>query len=90
MNQTLLEKVRCILFNVGLNKEYWAKIVIYASHLIIRLPSTTIDDKILLEVWFGKPVMDYDFLYVFGCPAYYHVKESKLDPRVKKSHRNFS
>ena len=23
--------------------------------------------------------------YVFGCPAYYHVKESKLDPRVKKS-----
>ena len=23
-------------------------------------------------------------LRVFGCPAYYHVKEDKLDPRVKK------
>jgi len=27
---------------------------------------------------------DYDLLRVFGCPAYFHVKEDKLDPRVKK------
>ena len=32
----------------------------------------------LLGVW------DYDFLRVFGCPAYYHVREDKLDPRAKK------
>ena len=85
MNRTLLEKVRCMLSNVELGKEYWAEPVIYASHLINRLPSTAIDGKIPLEVWSGKPVMDYDFLHVFGCPAYYHVKESKLDPRAKKS-----
>jgi len=24
-------------------------------------------------------------LRVFGCPAYYHIKEDKLDPRAKKS-----
>ena len=31
-----------------------------------------------------KITQDYDSLQVFGCPAYYHVKEDKLDPRVKK------
>ncbi|KAK4428874.1 hypothetical protein Salat_1187300 [Sesamum alatum] len=28
---------------------------------------------------------DYDSLHVFGSTAYYHVKESKLDPRAKKA-----
>jgi len=36
-----------------------------------------------LEVWSGKIAQDYDLLRVFGCPAYYHVKE-KLDLRAKK------
>ena len=40
--------------------------------------------KTPLEVWSGKTAADYDFLRVFGCPAYYHVKDDKLDPRVKK------
>ena len=38
-----------------------------------------------LEVWSGKPINDYDTLHVFGSTAYYHVKESKLDPRAKKA-----
>ena len=42
-----------MLSNVGLGKEFWAEVVTYVSHLINRLPSTTIDDRILLEVWFG-------------------------------------
>ncbi|CAL8991426.1 unnamed protein product, partial [Prunus brigantina] len=25
------------------------------------------------------------YLHIFGCPAYYHVRESKLDPRAKKA-----
>ena len=33
---------------------------------------------------FGKPENDYGSLHVFGSIAYYHVKESKLDPRAKK------
>ena len=37
-----------------------------------------------LEVWSGKPANDYDTLRVFDSTAYYHVKESKLDPRAKK------
>ena len=85
MNRTLLEKVRCILSNAGLGKQFWAEAVMYASHLINRLPSAALNGKTPLEVWSGKPVNDYDTLHVFGSTAYYHVKESKLDPRAKKA-----
>ncbi|GKC21018.1 retrovirus-related pol polyprotein from transposon TNT 1-94 [Tanacetum coccineum] len=34
---------------------------------------------------YGKPASYYDSLHVFGSAAYYHVKESKLDPRAKKA-----
>ena len=85
MNRTLLEKVRCILSNAGLGKQFWVEAVMYASHLINRLPSAALNGKTPLEVWYGKPINDYDTLHVFGSTAYYHVKESKLDPRAKKT-----
>ena len=85
MNRTLLEKVRCMLSNAGLSKQFWAEAVIYASHLINRLPSSALNGKTPFEVWSGKPTNDYDTLRVFGSTAYYHVKESKLDPRAKKA-----
>ncbi|KAE8682936.1 ABC transporter G family member 13 [Hibiscus syriacus] len=85
MNRTLLEKVRCILSNAGLGKVFWAEAVTYAGNLINRLPSSAIGGKTPLEVWSGKPATDYDSLHVFGSTAYYHVKESKLDPRAKKA-----
>ncbi|KAI4332242.1 hypothetical protein L6164_017166 [Bauhinia variegata] len=55
------------------------------GHLINRLPSAALKGKTPLEVWSGKPTYDYDSLRVFGSTAYYHVKESKLDPRAKKA-----
>ena len=85
MNRTLLEKVRCMLSNAGLGKQFWAEAVMYASHLINRLPSAALNGKTPLEVWSGKPTNDYDTLRVFGSTAYYHVKESKLNPRAKKA-----
>ena len=85
MNRTLLEKFRCMLSNAGLGKQFWAEAVMYASHLINRLPSAALNGKTPLEVWSRKPANDYDTLHVFGSTAYYHVKESKLDPRAKKA-----
>ncbi|KAH9771354.1 Integrase catalytic domain-containing protein [Citrus sinensis] len=85
MNRTILEKVRCMLSNAGLNKEFWAEAVVYACHLINRLPSTAIEGRTPMEMWTGKPATDYNSLHVFGSTAYYHVKESKLDPRAKKA-----
>ncbi|KAG8495920.1 hypothetical protein CXB51_007502 [Gossypium anomalum] len=85
MNRTILEKVQCMLSNAGLGKEFWAEAVTYACHLINRLPSAAINEKIPMEMWIGKSTTDYDSLHVFGSTAYYHVKESKLDPRAKKA-----
>jgi len=85
MNRTLLEKVRCMLSNAGLGRQFWAEAVTYASHLINRLPSTAICGKTPFEVWSGKPANDYNSLHIFGSTVYYHVKESKLDPRAKKA-----
>ena len=85
MNRTLVEKVRCMLSNAGLGRQFWAEALTYACHLINRLPSAGIEGKTPMEVWSGKPAKDYDSLHVFGSTVYYHVKESKLDPRAKKS-----
>ncbi|GJT62076.1 retrovirus-related pol polyprotein from transposon TNT 1-94 [Tanacetum coccineum] len=48
-----------------------------------RSPATAIDNKTPIEFWSGKPV-DYSKLCIFGCPAYYHVSEGKLDPIGEK------
>ena len=45
---------------------------------------SAIGGKTPLEVWSEKSAPDYDLLRVFGCPAYYHIKEDNLDPRAKK------
>lgn len=37
-----------------------------------------------MEMWIGKHVIDYDSLHSFCPTTYYHVKESKLDSKVKK------
>ncbi|GJS68838.1 retrovirus-related pol polyprotein from transposon TNT 1-94 [Tanacetum coccineum] len=66
-------------------KEFWAEAVMYACHLVNRLPSTAIDGKTPFEKWYGKPAIGYDSLHVFSSVAYYHVKESNLDPRAKKA-----
>ncbi|KAH9660217.1 hypothetical protein KPL70_024138 [Citrus sinensis] len=84
MNCTLLEKVRCMLSNAGLDKKFWAETVSYASHLVNRLPSAAIGGKTPMEMWSGKHAQDYNSLRVFGCPAYYHVKDGKLDTRARK------
>ncbi|KAH9666498.1 hypothetical protein KPL70_020662 [Citrus sinensis] len=85
MNRTLLEKVRCMLSNAGLDKKFWAEAVSYASHLVNRLPSAAIGGKTPMEMWFGKHAQDYDSLRIFGCPAYYNVNDGKLDPRARKT-----
>ncbi|GKD67588.1 retrovirus-related pol polyprotein from transposon TNT 1-94 [Tanacetum coccineum] len=74
-----------MLSNAGLGKEFWAEVVTYACYLVNRFPSTAIDGKTPFEKCYGKPASDYDSSLVFGSAAYYHVKESKLDPKAKKA-----
>lgn len=83
MNQTLLERVRCMLSNAGLTRKYWSEAVKTACYLINRGPHTGIDCKVPYEVWSGRSA-EYSVLRVFGCMVYYHVNEGKLEPRAKK------
>jgi len=85
MNRKLVEKVRCMLSYSRLSKVFWGEALSYARHIVNRLPSTTLNGRTPLEVWLGSPTNAYDSMRIFGCSAYYHVIESKLDPRAKKA-----
>ena len=52
VNRSLLEKVRLLLSNAGLDKSFWAEAIMYASHLMNR--STAIGGKAPLKIWSGK------------------------------------
>ena len=84
INHAMLERVQYLLTYASLDKSFWAEALVYASHLMNRLSSTAIGGKTLLDIWSSGAAQDYSLLSVFGCPAYFHVKERKLDPRAKK------
>ena len=50
MNRTLLERTRCLLSNVGLNRSFWGEAINTACFLINRTPSTTIGLKTPIEI----------------------------------------
>lgn len=83
LNRTLLEKARCMLSHAGLDKKFWAEAVNTASFLVNRSPSSALDGKIPFELWMNRSA-NYSKLKIFGCPAYYHVNNGKLEPRAKK------
>ncbi|KAK3009485.1 hypothetical protein RJ639_015446 [Escallonia herrerae] len=64
-------------------KEFWAEAVNIAAYLINRSPSTVIDCKAPEKVWPDKDT-NYENLRIFGCHAYAHVNDGKLELRTKK------
>ncbi|GKD63644.1 retrovirus-related pol polyprotein from transposon TNT 1-94, partial [Tanacetum coccineum] len=83
MNRTLMDKVLCLLIQSGLPKTFWAEATCTAAYLINRSPSTAIEKKTPIEMWSGHP-SDYEILRIFGCVAYPHDKQGKLEPREIK------
>jgi len=73
-----------MLSNNSRSNYFWAEALGYACYLVNRLSLSAIGGKTLLEAWSEKVAQDYDSLRAFGCPAYYHVKEDKLNPRARK------
>ena len=80
MNRTLLEKVRGLLFTSGLPKAFWGEALYSATYLINRSPNRTLEFKTPIEVWTNRKP-DLNHLRIFGCAAYAHHREGKLDPR---------
>ena len=83
MYRTLLDKVRCMLVSSSLPTVFWGEAVMTAAHLVNLSPSTAIDFKSPDFVWYEK-LPDYSRLRVFGCTAYAHQTEGKLEPRSTK------
>ncbi|KAG8501234.1 hypothetical protein CXB51_003342 [Gossypium anomalum] len=78
-----MEKVRCMLSNANIPKSFWGEATSTIFFLINRSSSVAIEKKTPQEVWFSNP-NDYSDLKIFGCPAYAHVDNGKLEPRSIK------
>jgi hypothetical protein len=72
-----------MLSNARMSKHFWAEAANTACYLINRSSSIPLNKKTPFEVWFGTPA-DYSQLRVFGCTAYAHVDNKKLEPRAIK------
>jgi len=85
-NRTIMDMVRCMLFDSGFGKEFWGFAALTAVHIINRLPSSAHENKTPFEIWFGsQPSIAH--LRVFGCIAYRHIPSQtrrKLDPKGQK------
>ncbi|GKB93701.1 retrotransposon protein, putative, ty1-copia subclass [Tanacetum coccineum] len=83
MNRTLMDKVRYLLIQSGFPKTFWAEATCTIAYLINRSPSRAIEKKTPMEMWSGHP-SDCEMLRIFGCVAYSHDKQGKLEPRAVK------
>lgn len=83
MNKTLLNKVRCLLISSGLEKNFLGEALVSACYLVNRSLNRVLNLKTPYEMLLGK-VPSLSFLKVFGCTAYAHKKEDKLNPRAIK------
>ena len=72
-----------MLSNAKMHRHFWAEAASTACYLINRSPFIPLDRKTPIEVWSGSPA-NYSNLRVFGCTAYAHVDNGKLEPRVVK------
>ncbi|KAJ8868760.1 hypothetical protein PR048_030300 [Dryococelus australis] len=84
LNGTLMEKTRSLIFDSGVEKEFWGDALRTATYLLNRSPSATVDTT-PAKIWYGKrPALAN--LKLFGSLAYAtkFKKLGKLDKRRDK------
>ena len=72
-----------MLLSAKLPKSFLGEAVNTVAYLINRSPSIALGFKVPKEIWSGRKP-DLKHLRVFGCVAYAHVSQGKLDARAKK------
>ena len=72
-----------MLLSVIAPKKFWAQATHAVVSLINRCPSTATGFKIPEELWCKTPP-NYEHLRIFGCVAFAHVNQGKLEPRAKR------
>jgi len=86
MNRTIMEKVRSMLSNSGLEKNFCAEAIKTTCYLINRSPTTALDDGIPKEVWTSEN-LNYSHLKIFGCEPFVNIpkeNKTKLDDKSMK------
>jgi hypothetical protein len=81
----IVETDLTLLANASLSLSYWDEAFTTTCFLINRLPSPVIHNKSLFEILFHQ-LPDYNFLKVFGCACWPHLRPyntHKLDFRSK-------
>ena len=76
MNNTLMEKVRCLLSKAKLPNSLWGETLLIAAHVINLSPTVALQSDLPNNIWYGKDV-SYDHLRVFGCKAFVHVPKDE-------------
>jgi hypothetical protein len=83
MIRTTTNMICCLLFQASLPASYWAEALHTATHLLNRLPSTTVSLPTPRFALYGT-APSYDHLRVFGCACYPNTSATashKLSPR---------
>nr|KYP50220.1 Retrovirus-related Pol polyprotein from transposon TNT 1-94 [Cajanus cajan] len=86
MNKTLVERVRCMLSEAKLPKNFWGEAFFAAVHVINLSPVVTLNIEVPNKIWFGIKV-SYDYLRVFDYKAFVHIlkdERSKLDTKTRQ------
>lgn len=85
-NRTVIEKSRCLLFDAGLDKQFWAEAANTAVYLQNRTIAASLNGKTPFEIWTGsKP--DVSHLRIFGSTVMVHVPKEKRLKWDKKSEK---
>ena len=84
LNRTILNKVRCMLSESGLDKKFWAEATATTCYQINRSPSLSINFKTPEHMWTSRPPK-IAHLRPFGCIGYVHINQRKLEPRAMKA-----
>lgn len=84
--QDILNIARALLFQSCLLKSFWSYVVLHATYLMNRVPSTALQDRTPYEVLHGS-LPDLSQLRVFGCSCFastLQAHKSKFDSRSRK------
>ena len=85
-NRSLVEKVRCLIFDSKLPKTFWAEAISTVNYVLNRSPSAVVPKSTPYEKLNNiKPNVAH--FRVFGCDCYAHIpkdKRSKLDFKSNK------
>lgn len=84
LNRTIMEKARALIFDSGMEKQFWGEAVYMATYLLNRSPTDSLEVT-PVEMWSTK-TPDLKRLQIFGCNAYAKVLGylKKFDERSKK------